>query len=182
MMAAIDDAARAGETLGGIVLVAAVNVPCGLGSFAHGDRRLDGRIAAGLMSIPAVKGVDIGLGFAAAARHGAACQDPIMPGFRRPSARAGGIEGGVTYGGPLIVRAAVKPVPTRRQGLPSVDLATGEVRAAPAPRADVCAAPAAAVVAEAAVQWELAQTALERWGGDTIEAVARGAEGRGPRW
>ena len=167
----IERAAAAGDSLGGTFVVVATGVPAGLGSFVQADRRLDGRLAAAVMSIPAVKGVEVGLGFALAALSGSRAHDPILPGFRRGSNRAGGLEGGVTNGQPVLVRAAMKPIPTLARGLPSVDLFTGKEVRAPAQRADVCAVPAAAVVAEAAVAWELACAVLERFGGDRLADI-----------
>lgn len=174
MRAEMDRAAEARDTLGGTFLVVATGVPPGLGSYTQGDRRLDGRLAAAVMSIPAVKAVEVGLGFAAAFRPGSRVHDPILPGLVRPSNRAGGLEGGVTTGQPLLVHAAMKPIPTLPDGLPSVDLVTGEPVRAPAQRADLCAVPAAAVVAEAAVAWELARALLERFGGDRLADIKAG--------
>lgn len=163
-----------GDTLGGTFLVVATGLPTGLGSYTQADRRLDGRLAGAVMSIPAIKGVEVGLGFAAASLPGSRVHDPILPGLARPTNHAGGLEGGVTNGQPLLVRAAMKPIPTLPGGLPSVDLVSGEVTRAPAQRADVCAVPAAAVVAEAAVAWELARALLERYGGDRLQDIRAG--------
>lgn len=174
MVRAIARAAAAGETLGGVFWVVATGVPAGLGSFVQADRRLDGRLAGAVSSIPGIKGVEVGLGFGLASRPGSAAHDPILPGFRRPSDRAGGLEGGVTNGQPLLLRAAMKPIPTLPRGLPSVNLETGEPVVAPAQRADVCAVPAAAVVAEAAVAWELARALAERFGGDRLADIRAG--------
>ncbi|MEW6547471.1 MAG: chorismate synthase [Bacillota bacterium] len=174
MQEEIARAARAGDTLGGTFVVVATGVPPGLGTYAQRDRRLDGRLAAAVMSVPAIKGVEIGLGFAGASLPGSRAHDSILPGFVRPTNRAGGLEGGVTTGQPLLLRAAMKPIPTLPGGLPSVDLVTGEATRAPAQRADVCAVPAAAVVAEAAVAWELARALLERYGGDRLQDIKAG--------
>jgi chorismate synthase len=139
------------------------------------DRRLDTRLAAAVMSVPGVKGVEVGLGFHTARLPGSEVHDPVVPGdgpfgTTRPTNRAGGLEGGVTNGRPIVLRAAMKPIPGLRAPLPSVDLAGGRVSAAPRVRGDVCAVPAAAVVAEAMTAWELASAALERYGGETVEA------------
>ncbi|MDI6893197.1 MAG: chorismate synthase [Bacillota bacterium] len=170
----IDRAMSAGDTLGGTFVVVATGVPAGLGSYVQADRRLDGRLAAAVMSIPAIKGVEVGMGFALATLAGSHAHDPILPGLGRAGNRAGGLEGGVTNGQPLLVRAAMKPIPTLPGGLPSVDLVTGQEAQAPAQRADVCAVPAAAVVAEAAVAWELARAVLERYGGDRVGDIRAG--------
>jgi chorismate synthase len=166
------DAARADrDTLGGIVEVRATGVFPGLGSYATKEERLDARLAAGLMGIQAVKGVEIGDGFALARERGSAAHDEIEPGPRRRSNRAGGIEAGVTNGEDVVVRAAMKPLPTLMQPLDSVDLATGEPAQALVERSDVAAVEALAVVAEAAVAWELARAAREKLGGDAMVDV-----------
>ena len=156
------------DTLGGIVEVRATGVCPGLGSYASREDRLDGRLAAALMSIQAVKGVEIGDGFALARLRGSAAHDEIEPGLRRRSNRAGGIEAGVSNGEDVVVRAAMKPLPTLMKPLDSVDLATGEPAQALVERSDVHAVEALAVVAEAAVAWELARAAKEKFGGDAI--------------
>ena len=156
------------DTLGGIVEVRATGVPPGLGSYASREDRLDGRLAAALMSIQAVKGVEIGDGFVLARLRGSAAHDEIEPGLRRRSNRAGGIEAGVSNGEDVVVRAAMKPLPTLMTPLDSVDLATGEPAQALVERSDVHAVEALAVVAEAAVAWELARAAKEKFGGDAI--------------
>jgi len=173
MRAAIDSAKSEGDTLGGIIEVLADGVPPGLGSYVHWDRRLDGRLAQALISIPAIKGVEIGPAFANAAARGSVVHDEIKPGdpaqgLRRPTNRAGGLEGGVTNGQMLVLRAAMKPISTLGRPLASVDLSTGAESAALRERADVCAVPAAAVVAEAVVAWVLAAAALEKFGGDCV--------------
>ena len=163
------DAARADrDTLGGVVEVVATGAPPGLGSYADRADRLDARLAAALMGIQAVKGVEIGDGFALARMHGSQAHDEIEPGLRRATNRAGGIEGGVTNGEPVVLRAAMKPLPTLMRPLRSVDLATGEPGEALVERSDVQAVEALAVVAEAAVGWELAQAAREKFGGDAL--------------
>lgn len=163
------DAARVDrDTLGGVVEVRAARVPAGLGSYATRETRLDARLAAALMGIQAVKGVEIGDGFALARKRGSAAHDEIEPGLRRRSNRAGGIEGGVSNGEELVVRAAMKPLPTLMRPLDSVDLATGEPARALVERSDVAAVEALAVVAEAAVAWELARAARDKFGGDAL--------------
>jgi len=171
MMAAIDKAREAGDSLGGVFEVCALGVPVGLGSHVHWDRRLDGRLAGAVMAIPAIKGVEIGLGFAGCQRPGSQFHDGFAPGGGRLSNHAGGLEGGISNGQPLLLRAAMKPIPTLTSPLPSVDLATGEARPAHAERSDVCAVPAAAVVAEAVVALELAAALTERLGGDSLEQM-----------
>jgi chorismate synthase len=163
------DAARADrDTLGGIVEVVATGVSPGLGSYAEKSERLDARLAAALMGIQAVKGVEIGDGFALARLRGSEAHDEIDPGRRRATNRAGGIEGGVSNGEPVVVRAAMKPLPTLMRPLRSVDLATGDPGEALVERSDVQAVEALAVVAEAAVAWELARAAREKFGGDAL--------------
>ncbi len=175
--AAVDAAREAGDTLGGTFEVVAFGVPPGLGSYVAADRRLDGRLAAALMSIPAVKGVEVGLGFRAAGLPGSQVHDEIVRGddgrLTRPTNRAGGLEGGVTNGQPLVVRVAMKPISTLMKPLRSVDLVTGEEGPAAVERSDVCAVPAAAVVGQAAVAFVLAQALLEKSGGDSLEEVQR---------
>lgn len=175
--AAVDSAREAGDTLGGTFEVVAFGVPPGLGSYVAADRRLDGRLAAALMSIPAVKGVEVGLGFRAAALPGSRVHDEIVlapdGSVARPTNRAGGLEGGVTNGQPLVVRAAMKPISTLMKPLRSVDLATGGEAPAAVERSDVCAVPAASVVGQAAVAFVLAQALLEKCGGDSLEEVQR---------
>ncbi|MCP9486337.1 MAG: chorismate synthase [Gaiellaceae bacterium MAG52_C11] len=163
------DAAKADrDTLGGVVEVRATGVCPGLGSYATREDRLDGRLAAALMAIQAVKGVEVGDGFALARARGSEAHDEIEPGLRRRSNRAGGIEAGISNGEEVIVRAAMKPLPTLMKPLDSVDLATGEAAQALVERSDVHAVEALAVVAEAAVAWELARAAKEKFGGDAI--------------
>ncbi len=164
-----DRAKQDRDTLGGIVEVRATGLPPGLGSYASREDRLDGRIAGNLMGIQAVKGVEIGDGFALARRRGVEAHDEIEPGLKRRSNRAGGLEAGITNGEELIVRAAMKPLPTLMKPLDSVDLSTGEAAQALVERSDVHAVEALAVVAEAAVAWELARAALEKFGGDAID-------------
>jgi chorismate synthase len=163
------DAARADrDTLGGVVEVVADGAPPGLGSYADKSERLDARLAAALMGIQAVKGVEVGDGFALSRLRGSEAHDEIEPDRRRTTNRAGGLEGGVTNGAPVVVRAAMKPLPTLMRPLRSVDLETGEPGTALVERSDVQAVEALAVVAEAAVAWELARVAREKFGGDAL--------------
>lgn len=202
MVGLIDDARRAGESLGGVFVVAVTGVPAGLGSYVHWDRRLDGLLAQAVMSVPAVKGVEIGDGFSAARLKGTEAHDaveigapdvetvgwdgaagrggrspasPLAHALLRPTNHAGGIEGGVSNGQPIVLRAAMKPIPTTVTPQRSVDLATLTPTSTRYIRSDVCAVPAASVVAEAMVAWVLAVALVERFGGDTI---ARGASSR----
>ena len=165
---ATDNARADRDTLGGVVEVRADGAPPGLGSYADKRDRLDARLAAALMGIQAVKGVEIGEGFALAGERGSKAHDEIEPGLGRSTNRAGGIEGGVTNGEPVVVRAAMKPLPTLMRPLRSVDLETGEPGEALVERSDVQAVEALAVVAEAAVAWELARAAKEKFGGDAL--------------
>ncbi len=165
---ATDDARADRDTLGGVVEVRAEGVSPGLGSYATKGDRLDTRLAAALMGIQAVKGVEIGEGFALAGKRGSDAHDEIEPGLRRATNRAGGIEGGITNGEPVVARAAMKPLPTLMRPLRSVDLASGEPGEALVERSDVQAVEALAVVAEAAVAWELARAAKEKFGGDAL--------------
>ncbi|MNX02532.1 Chorismate synthase [compost metagenome] len=171
MVALIDKTRSAGNTLGGVVEVIATGLPIGLGSYVQWDRRLDGRLAQALMAIPAIKGVEVGLGFEASRRPGSEVHDPFVPGFARPSNHAGGVEGGISNGQPLVLRAAMKPIPTLIHPLPSVHLDTGEAVSAHFERSDVCAVPAAGVVAEAMVRWILAQALIEKVGGDSLSEM-----------
>jgi chorismate synthase len=181
MIDAIDAAKRAGDTLGGVVEVVARGVPAGLGSHVSWDRKLDGRLAHALISIQAIKGVEIGLGFEGALRPGSRVHDAIVAepgnprggGFGRTSNNAGGLEGGITTGQPLVVRAAMKPISTLMQPLATVDLRTGEIAEAVRERSDVVAVPAAGVVAEAMVCIVLAGAVLEQFGGDTMADLRR---------
>jgi chorismate synthase len=172
MRAAIDAARQAGDSLGGVFVVAASGVPVGLGSHVHWDRRLDARLAAALVSIQAIKGVEIGPAFENARRPGTQVHDELYPdgsgGVTRRTNRAGGIEGGTTNGAPVVVRAAMKPIPTTLTPLRSVDLATGQAAQTEYQRSDVCAVPAASVVGEAMVAWVLADALVEKLGGDSL--------------
>jgi len=180
MIADIDRAREAGDTLGGAFEVIATGVPVGLGSYVQWDRKLDGRLAQALMSIPAIKAVGIGLGPEAATRPGSRVHDEIVPGgdtratgLARPTNNAGGLEGGVTNGEDLRVSAYMKPISTLMKPLRSVDLATGAESPAAIERSDVCAVPAAAVVGEAMVALVLADALIERFGGDSIAGLER---------
>ena len=168
MVAEIDAAGAEGDSLGGIVEVLAFGLPTGLGSHVHWDRKLDGRLAGALMAVPAIKGVEIGDGFEIATRRGSVAHDEIEPDLSRSTARAGGTEGGMTMGGTLRLRAAMKPLSTLKKRLRSVDMGTGEPAEAFQERTDVCAVPAAGVVCEAVVALVLADAVLEMFGGDTI--------------
>jgi chorismate synthase len=199
----IDAAKKAGDTLGGEVEVVARGVVVGLGSHVSWDRKLDGRLAGMLMSIPAVKAVEIGLGVEAARRPGSEVHDPIDPsrepgrgaaplggdlraGFRRPTNNAGGLEGGITTGEPLVLRVAMKPISTLMSPLPTVDLATGQPANAQSERSDVTAVPAMGVIAEALTAIVLADAMLEKFGGDSLAEMRRNFDGYvaslGARW
>lgn len=181
MVAEIDAAKRAGDSVGGVFEVVARGVPAGLGSFAQWDRRLDGRIAQALMSIPAVKAVSLGAGFEAAERPGSRFHDEILfddaRGLLRPTNRAGGLEGGVTNGEELRAQAVVKPIPTLLQPLRSIDLRTKEARTAGVERSDTCVLPAAGVVGEAMLALVLADALLEKFGGDSLPELLAHGEG-----
>ena len=168
LRAAVDEARAERDTVGGVVEVRATGVPPGLGSYAEKADRLDARLAFALMGIQAVKGVEIGDGFALAALKGSQAHDEIRTDRRRDTNHAGGIEAGISNGEEIVVRAAMKPLPTLMKPLASVDLSTGEPAQALVERSDVAAVKALAVVAEAAVAWELARTAHEKFGGDAI--------------
>jgi chorismate synthase len=182
MMAEVDAAKSDGDTLGGVVEVIAYGLPPGLGSHVHWDRKLDARLAGALMSIQAVKGVEIGEAFANAQRRGSRAHDEIYPAegekwVRRGSNRAGGLEGGITNGEPLIVRAAKKPISSLPRALATVDVETGEPAQAMHQRSDITAVPRAAVVAETMVALVLAEAALEKFGGDSLPETRRNVEG-----
>ncbi len=179
MSAEIDACKEAGDTLGGVVEVLVYGLPPGLGSYVHGDRRLDARLAGALMSIQAIKGVEIGDGFRTARRRGSAAHDeidPLNPGVRRRSNRAGGIEGGMTNGEILRVRAGMKPISTVPRALATFDVVTGEAATAIHQRSDVCAVPAAGVVAEAMVALVVAEAVIEKFGGDSVTEVRRNVQ------
>src|SRR6266513_5407092 len=177
MIARIDAAKAAGDTLGGVVEVIALGLPVGLGSHVSWDAKLDGRLAQALMSIPAVKGVELGLGFEAARRKGSEVHDEILPGLSRASNRAGGTEGGMTTGEPLVARVAMKPISTLMAPLRTVDLKTGGPAQAQSERSDVTAVPAMGVIAEAMLALVLAQALLEKFGGDALSETKRNFEG-----
>jgi chorismate synthase len=165
---AVDEARAERDTLGGIIEVRATGVPPGLGSYASKEDRLDAQLAFALMGIQAVKGVEVGDGFALARRRGSEAHDEIRPGLRRDTNHAGGLEAGISNGEDVVVRAAMKPLPTLMKPLASVDLASGEEAQALVERSDVAAVEALAVVAEAAVAFELAKAAKEKFGGDSV--------------
>jgi chorismate synthase len=178
MVERIDQAHKDGDTLGGVVEVVVYGLPPGLGSHVHWDRRLDARLAGALMGIQAIKGVEVGDGFELAATPGSQAHDEIVAtdeGIRRTSGRSGGTEGGMTTGEVLRVRAAMKPIATVPRALRTVDVATGEEAVAHHQRSDVCAVPAAGIVAEAMVALVLADAVLEKFGGDSVGETARNA-------
>ncbi|MGW0604802.1 chorismate synthase [Streptomyces sp. NPDC002644] len=180
MVAEVDQAHKDGDTLGGVVEVVAHGVPVGLGSHVHWDRRLDARLAAALMSIQAIKGVELGDGFGLARVPGSRAHDEIVPtadGIRRSSGRSGGTEGGLSTGEPLRLRAAMKPIATVPRALATVDVTTGEAAAAHHQRSDVCAVPAAGIVAEAMVALVLADAVAEKFGGDSTTETRRNVTG-----
>jgi len=180
MIAEIEAAKKDGDTLGGVVEVVAHGLPVGIGSFTSGDNRLDSQLAGAVMGIQAIKGVEIGDGFATARRRGSGAHDEMYPGpdgVIRSTNRAGGLEGGMTNGQVLRVRAAMKPISTVPRALSTVDLSTGEQAHAIHQRSDVCAVPAAAVVVEAMVALVLARAALEKFGGDSLAETRRNIEG-----
>jgi chorismate synthase len=182
MTAEVDAAREAGDTLGGILEIRARGMPPGVGGYAQPEDKLDGRLAGALMRVQAMKGVEIGMGFEAARRRGSAVHDEILKaagdggeagGTTRSRNSAGGIEGGMTTGEDVVVRAAMKPISTLRTPLRSVDMATGEQVEAAHERSDVCAAPAASVIAEAVVALVLAELLLDKTGGDSMDEVRR---------
>jgi chorismate synthase len=185
---AIDSAKAAGDTLGGVVEVQVLGCPPGLGSYVHWDRKLDARLSMALMSIQAIKGVEVGLGFGVAERPGSQVHDEIfydvahfeagaMSPFYRTTNNAGGIEGGMSNGEPIVLRAAMKPIPTLYKPLRSVDLMTHEPFEAAVERSDTCAVPAALVVAEAVVALEIATAFLDKFGGDSLTEIRRNFKG-----
>lgn len=185
MIARVDAIKKEGNTLGGVCEVVVTGVPAGLGSHVSWDRKLDGRIGRAIMSIPAVKGVEIGMGFAAAAATGADVHDEIAPapanvrsgGVRRATNRAGGLEGGMTTGEPVVVRAAMKPISTLMRPLATVDVATGGAAAATAERSDVTAVPAMGVIAEAMLAIVIADAMVEKFGGDSLREMRYNHDG-----
>ncbi|MCZ0727142.1 chorismate synthase [Mycolicibacterium iranicum] len=180
MIAEIEAAKRDGDTLGGVVEVVAHGLPIGLGSFTSGDNRLDSQLAGAVMGIQAIKGVEIGDGFETARRRGSVAHDEIYPGadgVMRSTNRAGGLEGGMTNGQPVRVRAAMKPISTVPRALATVDMATGEEAVAIHQRSDVCAVPAAGVVVETMVALVLARAALDKFGGDSLTETRANIDG-----
>jgi chorismate synthase len=178
---AVDAAAQAGDTLGGVIEVVATGVPPGLGANVQADRRLDGRLAAALMAVPAMKGVEFGIGFEAGRKPGSKVHDVIREGkdgaLLRPTNRAGGIEGGMSNGQPIVVRVAMKPLSTLRRPLESVDLQSGGRKDAHFERSDLTAVPAASVIAEAVTATVLAQCWIEKFGGDSLGELRRNVAG-----
>lgn len=180
MKRAIDGAKKSGNSLGGVFEVVATGLPPGLGSHVQWDRKLDARLAGALMSVQAIKGVEVGLGFGAAALPGSKVHDEIFyrrGAFKRDTNNAGGFEGGMTNGEPIVMRAAMKPIPTLYKPLRSVDMKTKRPFKASIERSDICAVPAASVVAEAAVAFEVAAAAVEKFGGDSIKEMKRNMRG-----
>ncbi|KMP95546.1 chorismate synthase [Bacillus wiedmannii] len=180
MMKAIDDAKANGDSIGGIVEVIVEGMPIGVGSYVHYDRKLDAKLAAAIMSINAFKGVEIGIGFEAAHRPGSEVHDEILwneeHGYTRRTNNAGGLEGGMTTGMPIVVRGVMKPIPTLYKPLQSVDIETKEPFTASIERSDSCAVPAASVVAEAVVAWELATVLIEQFGLDRMDLIRENIE------
>jgi len=180
MIAEIDDAHSSGDTLGGVIEILAYNLPPGLGSHVHWDRRLDSRIAGAMMSIQAIKGVELGDGFTTATRRGSQAHDEIdmtSSGIKRRTGRAGGTEGGMSTGDPLRVRIAMKPISTVPKALDTIDVATKETAKAINQRSDVCAVPAAGVVGEAMLALVLADALIEKFGGDSLQEIQRNIKG-----
>ncbi len=175
MVDAIRQAKEDGDTLGGVIEILVTGMVPGLGSHVHWDRRLDGRLAGAMCSIQGIKGVEIGAGFSGATRKGSVLHDPITLdmkcGITRSSNNAGGLEGGITNGRPLLLRAAMKPIPTLAKPLPSIDWISGEVSYGAVERSDVCAVPSASIVAEAVVAWELALAFRDKFSGDSFKEV-----------
>ena len=180
MMDAIDTAKKNGDSIGGVVEVIVEGMPAGVGSFVHYDRKLDAKIAGAIVGINAFKGVEFGIGFEAARRPGSLVHDEIIwdqeQGYTRKTNRLGGFEGGMTTGMPIVVRGVMKPIPTLYKPLQSVDIETKEAFAASIERSDSCAVPAAAVVAESVVAWELASAIVEQFYGDRFETLAKQVE------
>ncbi len=175
MMAAIDSAKKSGDSIGGVVEVIVEGMPPGIGSYVHYDRKLDAKIAMAIMSINAFKGVEFGLGFEMARKPGSEVHDEIAwteeKGYYRKSNRLGGFEGGMTTGMPIIVKGVMKPIPTLYKPLKSVDIESKEEFSASIERSDSCAVPAASVVAESVVAWELANAITEQFNSDQFQAL-----------
>ena len=190
--ALIDAKGKEGDTLGGILEVRVEGLPFGLGTHAQWDRKLDGRLAQAVMAVQAIKGVEIGLGFEAARRSGSQVHDPIhfdatqqdSPnlGYVRPTNNAGGLEAGMTNGQPLVIRAAKKPISTLRKPLDSINLGTKQPEAASYERSDVCAVPAASVILENVVAFEIAAALVDKFGGDSLAEMQAGAGSCFTRW
>jgi chorismate synthase len=181
MMRKIDEMKAAGDSLGGIFELIITGVPVGLGSHTHWDRKLGSRLASAIVSIQAIKGVEIGAGFGVANRPGSLVHDEILwskkAGFYRKTNMAGGIEGGMSNGEHIVLRAAMKPIPTLMKPLRSVDVVTKKPFRASVERSDVCAVPAAGVVAEAVAAFEIASAMIEKFGGDSVDEMKRNYEG-----
>jgi len=176
MIAMIDNAMKKGDTLGGVFEVMVLGVPVGLGSYSQWDRKLDAKLAFALMSVQAIKGVEIGLGFEMSRRFGSEVMDEIFykrANFYRKTNNSGGIEGGMSNGMPIIIRAAMKPIPTLKTPLSSVDIITKKPLKAAYERSDVCAVPAASVIGEAVTAITIADSLLSKFGGDSMEEVMR---------
>jgi chorismate synthase len=177
--ARIEQVMRAKDTVGGVIEIVALNPPVGLGSHVHWDRKLDGRLAGAVMSIQSVKGIEIGAAFENAGRLGTEVQDEVFPGTEtspsvtRQTNHAGGLEGGITNGMPIVIRAALKPIATTATPLRSVDLATGQPALAQYQRSDFCHVPRACVIGEAMVAWVLADALMEKLGGDSLAEMKR---------
>lgn len=174
MIARIDEAKGKGDTVGGVFEVIIRGCPIGLGSYVHPDRKLDGQLAAAMMSIQAIKGVEIGLGFEAARRFGSKVHDAILHDgsrYMRPTNGAGGLEGGVTNGEPIVLRVAMKPISTLYEPLPSVNMQTKTAEPATVERSDYCAVPAASIVGENVAAWVIANAFLEKFSGDSVEQI-----------
>ncbi|MGG1574022.1 chorismate synthase [Fictibacillus sp. NRS-1165] len=180
MMLAIDEAKEKGDSIGGIVEVIVEGMPIGVGSYVHYDRKLDAKLAAAIMSINAFKGAEIGIGFEAAHKPGSLVHDEILwneeDGYTRRTNNAGGLEGGMTTGMPIVVRGVMKPIPTLYKPLQSIDIDSKEPFQASIERSDSCAVPAASVVAEAVVAWELAAAIVEQFGADNLERIKENIE------
>ena len=188
MKTLVDRARESGDSVGGVIEVSVSGVPVGLGSHVHWDRKLDARIAMAVMSVQAIKGVEIGMGFESSARPGSLVHDEIyydssriskgeFTGYYRKTNNAGGIEGGISNGEPIVIRAAMKPIPTLYKPLMSVDLSSHEQIEATVERSDVCAVPAATVVIEAVVAIEIANAFLEKFAGDSIAEIRSNYDG-----
>lgn len=180
MIHTIDDAKKSGDTLGGVVEVVVTGMPIGVGSYVHYDRKLDSKLAAAVMSINAIKAVEFGIGFDVAKRPGSLVHDEIVwdatEGYSRSANNAGGIEGGMSNGLPIVIKAAMKPIPTLMKPLKSVDIESKQISVADIERSDVCAVPAAAVVAENIVAWELASAIIDQYYSDRMDTLKKSVQ------